>query len=106
MSLHGGGRRKSFIHAEDLPAKSSGCRRKSFLMNDVSEGEEDEVSSTLDEDDCENLHRKFMRRNVPLYLPKIVIPKHESPGCDGEMRGSLGDMSSLLLPQNHSSHSA
>ena len=44
------------------------------------QGEEDEVSSTLDEDDCENLHRKFMRRNVPLYLPKIVIPKHESQG--------------------------
>ena len=44
------------------------------------QGEEDEVSSIADEDDCENLHRKFMRRNVPLYLPKIVIPKHETQG--------------------------
>lgn len=38
------------------------------------------MSSIADEDDCENLHRKFMRRNVPLYLPKIVIPKHETQG--------------------------
>ena len=44
------------------------------------QGEEDEVSSIVDDDDCENIHRKFMRRNVPLYLPKIVIPKHESQG--------------------------
>jgi len=105
MNLHGGGgRRKSFIHSEDLPTKSTGCRRKSFLMNDVSEGEEDEVSSIVDDDDCENIHRKFMRRNVPLYLPKIVIPKHESQGCDGDMRGSLEGLSGYLLPHQSAIH--
>ena len=41
------------------------------------QGEEDEAASTIDDDDA---HRKFVRRNVPLYLPKIIIPKHEFQG--------------------------
>ena len=65
-------------------------------MNDVSEvserlstlrstscflqGEEEDVSSSREEEDDENSHRKFMRRNMPLYLPRIIIPRQGSLG--------------------------
>jgi len=85
-----------------LPAKVGGGRRRSFLMNDVSEGEEDECSSTKDDDDEENAHRRFTRRNVPLYLPRIVIPRQGSIHDGGEEgRGSIEGLSGLVLPHSH-----
>ena len=67
-------------------------------MNDVSEvsealstawsptsyvqGEEEDVSSSREEEDDENSHRKFIRRNMPLYLPRIIIPRQGSLGWD------------------------
>merc|ERR1719180_439618 len=85
-----------------LPMSMSKGRRKSFLMNDVSEGEEEEDSK--DEDDDENPRRRAVRRNAPLYLPRIVIPgnRQGSLSGDGEARGSLEGLSGLLLP--HSGH--
>jgi len=85
-----------------LPAKIGGGRRRSFLMNDVSEGEEDETQPSKDDDDEENPHRRFMRRNVPLYLPRIVIPRQGSihDGVE-EGRGSFEGLSGLILPHGH-----
>ena len=47
----------------------------------IVEGEEDEGGGCREEvEDEENPHRKFFRRNVPLYLPRIVIPRQGSIG--------------------------
>ena len=44
------------------------------------QGEEEDVSSSREEEDDENSHRKFIRRNMPLYLPRIIIPRQGSLG--------------------------
>ncbi|XP_023328661.1 cAMP-specific 3',5'-cyclic phosphodiesterase 4C isoform X2 [Eurytemora carolleeae] len=81
--------------------RNQGSRRRSFLMNEACEAAE--ATDVLpDEDDPPG---RKARRNVQLYLPRIIIPRHGSLVQDQnsgiDERGSSEALSGLILPQSH-----